>query len=64
MTIWGSFILWFFGDPVFVSANQRFRRFAICKMCVNYNKGRCKECGCFIRLKTKLTFSECPINKW
>lgn len=24
----------------------------------------CKECGCFMSMKTWLKFAECPIGKW
>jgi hypothetical protein len=25
---------------------------------------RCTKCGCFMKLKTKIAGSRCPINKW
>ena len=40
-------------------------RIEICKSCVYYFKptGTCKKCGCFMRVKTTLSFTECPIGK-
>jgi len=41
-------------------------RMAICEQCprlVRLTK-QCKECGCFMNLKTKLTHAKCPIGKW
>lgn len=41
-------------------------RFAICQSCPEFVKitKQCKKCGCFMKLKTKLTHSTCPIGKW
>ena len=25
---------------------------------------QCKECGCFMKLKTRLEHAKCPLNKW
>ncbi len=25
---------------------------------------QCSECGCFMKLKTKLLHAKCPLNKW
>lgn len=25
---------------------------------------QCRECGCFMKLKTKLANAVCPLNKW
>ena len=42
------------------------KRLAICEGCDSRNKilNICKECGCYIPFKIKLSESECPINKW
>jgi rRNA maturation endonuclease Nob1 len=24
----------------------------------------CKECGCFMKIKTKINTSKCPLGKW
>jgi hypothetical protein len=41
-------------------------RLAICKACPELIKltTQCKKCGCFMQLKTKVPFAECPIGKW
>lgn len=26
--------------------------------------GQCKECGCFVKAKSRLKTSECPLGKW
>ena len=42
------------------------RRMAICEQCPRLLKTtkQCKECGCFMALKTKLQNATCPIGKW
>lgn len=42
------------------------RRYAICEECPRLLKltKQCKECGCFMNLKTKLQHATCPIGKW
>jgi hypothetical protein len=41
-------------------------RYTICKSCEKYDDqyGRCKMCGCFVKYKTKLKKSYCPLHKW
>ncbi len=40
-------------------------RFSICLECPQLTKAkRCKECGCFMVAKTKLTDATCPLGKW
>jgi|APGre2960657373_1045057.scaffolds.fasta_scaffold584835_1 uncharacterized paraquat-inducible protein A len=41
-------------------------RLSICNACEFLIKktGRCGQCGCFVSLKVKLNFEECPIGKW
>ena len=42
------------------------RRFDICLSCpelIDLTK-QCKQCGCFMNLKTKLLAAKCPIQKW
>jgi hypothetical protein len=51
---------------LFVDKNTQDDRYNICKSCdkfINLTK-QCKECGCFMTLKTKLKFASCPIGKW
>jgi len=42
------------------------RRYEICEQCPSLIKltKQCKECGCFMKLKTKLIHSSCPLGKW
>ena len=40
-------------------------RFSICNACPSFTKAKtCKECGCFMVAKTKLTNATCPLGKW
>jgi hypothetical protein len=41
-------------------------RLAICKGCEHYFKptGTCTKCGCFMRVKAKLSNLSCPIKLW
>jgi len=43
---------------------ERERRYNICQSCPKRNHDRCGLCGCFIKTKTILLNSECPIGKW
>lgn len=42
------------------------RRFSICKECPELIKttSQCKQCGCFMKAKTKLAEAVCPLKKW
>jgi hypothetical protein len=59
---------WDFLNPntKYVSDQEADRRFDICNWCPKYITltGTCKECGCFMKLKTKLEHATCPLNKW
>jgi len=39
-------------------------RIGICDLCDRKSGTRCKECGCFITLKTAILVAECPLHKW
>jgi hypothetical protein len=41
-------------------------RLSICRECEFFRPRtqQCKKCGCFMKLKTKLERSHCPIHKW
>jgi rRNA maturation endonuclease Nob1 len=49
-----------------VSEEEAAKRFAICSGCDRLFKptATCKECGCFMKVKTKLEKASCPIGKW
>lgn len=42
------------------------QRYSICQSCPEMIKltKQCKQCGCFMVIKTKLEKAECPIGKW
>jgi len=42
------------------------QRLDICFDCDRLIKvtSQCKECGCFMKLKTKLQEARCPLSKW
>lgn len=41
-------------------------RYKICLECPELIKltGQCKQCGCVMSLKVKLTVAQCPLGKW
>ncbi len=40
-------------------------RWDICNNCEFLNKKlKCEQCGCFMRLKTRMGKMSCPIGKW
>jgi len=43
---------------------ERERRYNICRKCPDRKNDRCGLCGCFIKSKTILANSECPVGKW
>lgn len=42
------------------------QRLDTCLRCprLNTHTNTCKECGCFVHAKTKLTRASCPLGKW
>ena len=50
----------------FVKNEIRKERLDLCKGCEHYFKptGTCKKWGCFMRIKTTLAYTECPIGLW
>lgn len=42
------------------------KRISICEGCEYFIKmtKQCSKCGCFMKLKTRLTDARCPIGKW
>lgn len=41
-------------------------RLSICNGCEWFNKrlAKCRRCGCFMQLKTRLEKAQCPERKW
>lgn len=48
------------------SKSKAQERLDICKQCPRLFKPTmtCKECGCFMKVKTHLINATCPLNKW
>lgn len=42
------------------------KRLEVCNLCASFNCGStsCKECGCYMNIKTKYTAMVCPLRKW
>lgn len=50
----------------YVSEEISSSRYNLCNQCpefLNVTK-QCKQCGCFMVLKTKMLESSCPLGKW
>lgn len=48
-----------------INVSERKYRMEICKSCDNLTAlNICKECNCFMPLKTWINASTCPIKKW
>jgi len=46
-------------------SDQVNERWATCQTCPELgSNNRCKQCGCFMKLKTKIKAAKCPIGKW
>ena len=54
------------GSKYLTTTKEYNKRLAICRACEFYFKptGTCKKCGCFMRIKAKLSTLSCPIDKW
>jgi len=61
MSFFNEFIDYFKADPATIAS-----RFKHCIQCPHLIKrtSTCKKCGCFMKIKTKLVNSKCPIGKW
>jgi hypothetical protein len=48
------------------SEEEASARMAICEECPSLLRitSQCKECGCFMKMKTKLKTAVCPLGKW
>lgn len=49
-----------------VTEEEAERRMSVCEQCPSLLKitNQCKECGCVMKLKTKLMKATCPLDKW
>jgi Family of unknown function (DUF6171) len=50
----------------YVSDDIASERMTICEACPRLIAAthQCKECGCFMKIKTKLEKATCPLDKW
>lgn len=59
---------WDFVKPStqYVDASVSSQRYDTCLSCPELIKltKQCKQCGCFMGLKTKLENATCPLGKW
>ena len=39
-------------------------RWDLCTGCEFLNNNKCEKCGCFMKVKHKLSMASCPIGKW
>ena len=53
-------------DYVQVNKNVQKKRYAICQQCDSFENltKQCRECACFMPLKTRMNITPCPQNKW
>jgi glutathionylspermidine synthase len=51
---------------MFVEKEKAFERLSICNQCPQLIKATwtCKECGCFMKIKGRMDWAECPLGKW
>lgn len=59
---------WDFLNPKteYASEEEAQKRYDICNWCPKFISltTQCKECGCIMKLKTKLKNANCPLGKW
>lgn len=56
----------FSSDTEYASKEKQLERFSVCSECPDLIKltSQCKLCGCFMKIKVKLSHAECPAGKW
>lgn len=54
------------GKKILSTLELAEKRLVICEKCPSLAKdsGRCMECGCFVKAKARISFEECPLEKW
>lgn len=45
-------------------ADLQQKRMAVCQSCEHHTGLRCRVCGCFTNVKTRMAHEQCPIGKW
>jgi len=53
-------------DTEYASENLADARMQACLDCPKLLRAthQCRECGCFMKIKTKLLHATCPLDKW
>ena len=53
------------GNSFLAASEVQEARYDICKSCTSFTLLKtCRECGCIMPLKIKMTSASCPLNKW
>lgn len=54
------------GGKIKASKSEIARRLSICGTCDFFQKSpmKCRKCGCFLNIKSRLETEHCPILKW
>jgi hypothetical protein len=52
------------GEALFAKKEEIEKRQTLCESCDFYDSGRCLKCGCFMKVKSKMQSSSCPLKKW
>ena len=54
------------GQQVRAQSEEFDRRLQICFECDSYEAEsiRCRECGCHLKAKARLSVAKCPLEKW
>jgi tetratricopeptide (TPR) repeat protein len=47
-----------------VTNEARHKRLQTCQTCEHYTGLRCRVCGCFVNVKSRMPHEDCPIGKW
>lgn len=57
---------WVISGFKLVSPEEQKGRLLVCSDCrmLNIADSRCKECGCFVKIKAWMATEDCPLNKW
>lgn len=58
--------LWDWAVSGFAMATEaeQSRRLTICHDCPQWDDGRCRICGCYVKVKITMKTEHCPIAKW
>ena len=51
-------------NKLVVDSTTRNNRISICKDCSSLKAYFCKECNCYMPMKTWIPLAVCPLNKW